>query len=460
MRDMNSSEGGLAGTNRRDFLKGGSFATLMAMMGGVELIAGESPAEPKPGTNLELPKTKTAVIGFGPWGREILDHLFVLEQAEVVAICDNYPAMLRRAASKAPHVQQVADYQAILDNKDIQSVIIATPTHTHKDIAIAALKAGKHVYCEAPLAGTVEDTRAIAVAAKEAVGQVFQPGLQDRADPQRHFLLPFIHSGALGKSIFARSQWHRKTSWRQTSPNAEREQAINWRLNKATSLGLAGEIGIHQLDQAGWFLNAKPVAIHGFGSIAFWRDDGREVADTVQIIVEYPRGVRLISDLTLANSFDADYEMYYGSDAAVMMRESKAWMFKEVDSPLLGWEVYARKDSFYKETGIALVAGGSKQDILAAKATDAVAKPIPPIYHALNAFVGNAAEVTNSVAAYKESFASVGKKEVAEYLATLKLVPAAGIQDGYNATVLAIKANEAVVNGGRVELKKEWFELA
>jgi hypothetical protein len=48
--------------------------------------------------------------------------------------------------------------------------------------------------------------------------------------------------------------------------------------------------------------------------------------------------------------------MYHGTDAAVMIRESNAWMFKEVDSPLLGWEVCARKDIFYKEAGIALVA--------------------------------------------------------------------------------------------------------
>ena len=65
--------------------------------------------------------------------------------------------------------------------------------------------------------------------------------------------------------------------------------------------------------------------------------------DTVQAVFEFPGGVRMIYDATLANSFDGEYEMLYGSDAALMMRESKAWMFKEVDSPLLGWEVYADK---------------------------------------------------------------------------------------------------------------------
>ncbi len=180
-----------------------------------------------------------------------------------------------------------------------------------------------------------------------------------RSDPQRHFLLPFIRSGALGKTVLARAQWHKKTSWRSASPNPEREKALNWRLSKATSLGLIGEIGSHQIDQAGWFLNGLPKAVTGFGSVMFWKDD-RDVPDTIQAVLEFPGGVQMIYDATLANSFDGEYEMLYGSDAAIMMRESKAWMFKEVDSPLLGWEVYADKMTFYKETGIALVAGKSK----------------------------------------------------------------------------------------------------
>ena len=460
---MNEPETSNTEFNRRDFLKGGSLATMMTMMGGVELFA---QAEPKKEgeTKPPGPKVKCALIGLGAWGREILDQLgripLTETHAEIVAICDNYGAMMRRSAAKAPGAAQVEDYQTVLANKDIQAVILATGSHQHKDLAVAALKAGKHVYCEAPLANTVEDAKAIALAAKDAVGKVFQPGLQARSDPQRHFLLPFIRSGALGKSLLARAQWHKKQSWRAASPNAEREKAVNWRLSKATSTGLVGEIGIHQLDQAGWFLNGLPTAVTGFGSIAFWRDDGRDVPDTVQLVVEYPEGVRLNYDATLANSFDADYEMYFGSDAAVMIRESKAWMFKEVDSPLLGWEVYARKDAFYRETGIALVAGGSKQDAMADKGKDETANARTPLYHALQSFLGNCAEVTAAVDDFTASFGSSDKKALAESLAGIKLRNAANYKDGYAATVLAIKANEAVIHKTRIELKKEWFDLA
>ncbi|MSU58231.1 MAG: hypothetical protein EXS35_08630 [Pedosphaera sp.] len=455
---MKPPESSHAEFNRRDFLKGGSFAAAMAMLGGVQLIAQPAEGEKKADAELQLPKARVAVIGLGPWGREILSQLGQLKQADVVAICDNYPAMLRKSASKFPDAAPVEDYKTILANKDITAVVIATGTHQHKDIVIAALAVGKHVYCEAPLANNVEDAKVIALAAKNSVGQLFQAGLQDRSDPQRHFLLPFIRSGALGKSLMARAQWHKKTSWRQASPSAEREQAINWRLNKATSTGLVGEIGIHQLDQARWFLNALPVAVHGFGSLLHWKDDGRDVADTVQLVLEFPGGVRMLYDATLANSFDADYEMFYGSDAAVMMRESKAWMFKEVDSPLLGWEVYARKDNFYKETGIALVAGGSKQAALSNSA--AVANPMTPLYYALKSFVGNAAAVNLDIENFKSGYPDADRAALGEYLAKIKREPGASALDGYAATVLAIKANEAVVNGGRVELKKEWFELA
>jgi predicted dehydrogenase len=480
MTQMNQPEAETSEFNRREFLRGGSLATLMAMMGGVPLIAQpapETPAEAKPpGT-----KIKVALIGLGPQGREILDQLNRRPpdktHAEIVALCDTYPPMLRRSSSKAPGAKTVEDYKAVLDDKDVQAVIVATPTHRHKDIVVAALQAGKHVYCEAPIGHTMEDARAIALAAKNAVGQVFQAGLQMRCDPQRHWLMPFIRSGALGRFVLARSQWHKKQSWRATSPNAEYEKASNWRLDPAVSLGLPGEIAIHQLDQAGWFLDAQPTAVSGWGAVRFWKD-GRKVADTVQLVLEYPGGLQLVYDGTLANSFDHEYEIYYGSDAAVMLRDipTATWMFKEVDSALLGWEVYARKDAFYKDTGIALVAGASKQKNLES-GTAQSAFPQTPLYYALEAFLNNCEYTGGLVSDFKQTYNSADPKALAEFLAAAvrpsgnevtendaaieNVTRRAPAQDvGYAATVLAIKANEAVRTGQRIELKKEWFEPA
>jgi len=441
--------------NRRDFLKGSSLATLMTMLGGVRLFAQAAPEVAA--TAASGARVKCAVIGLGAWGREILATLGRLPQAEVGAICDTYAPSLRRSTSAAPGAAPSADYRAILDNHDIKAVIVATPTYLHKDIVLEALRAGKHVYCEAPLAGSIDDARAIARAARAANKQVFQSGLQMRSDAQRHFLLPFIRSGALGKPALARSQWHKKQSWRFASPNPEHEKELNWRLNRATSTGLIGEIGIHQIDQAGWFLGAQPVAVSGFGSLLFWKD-GRDVADTVQAIVEYPSGIRLVYDATLVNSFDSAYEVFFGSDAAIMLRENKAWMFKEVDSPLLGWEVYARKDTFYKETGIALVANATK---IAAQGDKPAQEPpaIPPLLSALQNFLRHCQLLDAAVEDYVSVYGADDVSGLNEQLARLPRAPGADAVEGFQATVTAIKANEAAQAGTRIELKPEWYEL-
>jgi predicted dehydrogenase len=468
---MNENESGALGYNRRDFLKGGSVATLMTMMGGVELFA-QTNAAPAGQTKAPTIKIKVAVIGLGAWGREIINTLARMPQAEIpidadiAAICDTYKPFLKRGANAAPAATQTEDYKTILDNKDIKAVVVATPTPNHKELALAALKAGKHVYCEAPLAGSIEDAREIALAAKAAKHLAFQAGLQMRSDKQRLFLLPFIRTGALGKTVLARAQWHKKTSWRATSSNPEQEKALNWRLNKATSLGLIGELGSHPIDQAGWFMNALPTAVTGFGSINFWKDDGRDVPDTVQAVLEFPGDVRMIYDATLANSFDGDYEMLYGSDAAIMMRENRAWMFKEVDAPLLGWEVYADKLKVFNETGIALVAGKSKPPPVDDKGQPKQVDPLTatPLFYALSNFLLNAAELTKAAEDYKVAFGEDDVEGLMEELgkrrqqATVKR-PAAGYLEGFQAVVTAVRANEAILAGKRIELKPELYEL-
>jgi predicted dehydrogenase len=450
------------GYNRRDFLRGGSVATLMTMLGGVELF-GQTNEAPSGESKPPVAKMKVAVIGLGAWGRKIVDTLVnpvaPVEPADLTAICDTYAPFLRRTGNTVPSATKTEDYKTILANKDIKAVIIATPTFGHKELALEALKAGKHVYCEAPLAGTIEDAREIALAAKAAKRQIFQPGLQMRSDPQRRFLLPFIRSGALGTTILARAQWHTKTSWRVASPNPEQEKALNWRLNKATSLGLIGEIGSHQIDQVGWFLNALPTAVTGFGSVMVWKD-GRDVPDTVQTVVEFPGGVQMLYDCTLGNSFEGEYEVLYGNNAAIMMRESKAWMFKEVDSPLLGWEVFATKTKFYDDIGIALVAGATKSTGPdQSQAAQAATAAKTPLWHALDNFLRNSVDMSATAEDYITSYGADDVAGLQEALAKLSLRAAANYLEGFQAVVTGAKANEAVLSGKRVELKPEWYEL-
>jgi predicted dehydrogenase len=430
---MNPTEA-RAELNRRSFLKGSSFATMMMMLGAVEITAQETAKKPIPAPAKKIgPPVKCGVIGVGAWGRELIGYLSRLPNAPITGVAETYGASLRRAKTGAPGAETFEDYRKLLESKEVQAVIVATPTHQHKDIVIAALQAGKHVYCEAPLAHTMEDAAAIAVAAKKATGQIFQVGLQYRANPQHHHVLEFVRTGAAGALTTARSQYHKKESWRRTSPNADREKELNWRMEQATSPGLVGELGIHSIDVASWFLRANPISVTGFGSILHWKDK-RNVADTAQVVVEYPGGVRMIYDATLTNSYDSNYDVFSGTDAAILIRENRAWMFKEADSPLLGWEVYAKKDTFPAsgEAGIALVANATQLIAQGLKPAEAAANGDAPAYYALEAFIESINE---------------------------KKAPHAGWKEGYEATVTAIKANEAVNKNAVVKFDPKWFEI-
>src|SRR5260370_23388263 len=156
----------------------------------------------------------------------------------------------------------------------------------------------------------------------------------------------------------------------------------------------------------------------------------------------------------VGNSFDADYGIYYGTDAAVMMRENKAWMFKEVDSPLLGWEVYARKDAFYRETGISLKAGGSKQTALDDKIASDVPFDSTPIYNALKNFLRNANDLTAAAEDFTSSYGYYPAGLI-EHLAQVGRPPAAGALEGIHATDTAINANEADGSGKMIALHPE-----
>jgi len=176
-------------------------------------------------------------------------------------------------------------------------------------------------------------------------------------------------------------------------------------------------------------------------------------------VLEFPGGVQATYDCTLANSFDGEYELFFGSDAAVMLRASKAWLFKEVDSPLLGWEVYARKDVFYKETGIALVANASKSTGQNEGAEEAPFTNTPLAF-ALEAFLANVNEVSGAVEDFTATFDTKDKKALEKHLAGINKQHAATWKEGLESAVVAIKTNEAIVSGRRIPFEKQWFELA
>jgi predicted dehydrogenase len=434
--------------NRRDFLKGVTLTSL-----GLALAMEELNAEAQPEQNnaeKPAPPVNCAVIGLGPQGREILTSLAKLPNGPVVAICDTYQeaAFLKRASDIAPKAAVAADYKQVLGINDVKAVFVATPSHLHKQIVLDALAAGKHVYCEAPLAVDLDEAKAIAQAGA-AAKTVFQPGLQYRSNKMHNHVAKFLLD--LGKVAEGRAQWHRRTSWRSPASKPEREKELNWRLSKATSLGLPGEVGIHTFDIASWYFKALPVSVTAFGGIYNW-NDGRDVPDTVQCILEYPNGVRFVYDATLVNSFDGAYEVFMGEKCAILVRDQRGWMFKESDAEQLDWEVYAQKQvlgfgSFVdtKTQTMRLVEGTGTGIMLVADATKIMAAGNEP------GKVGS--DVTKTALYYAVSnflnrCGGVGEK-----------LPAATALDAYRANVVAARINEAISTGSKVTLQKEWFDL-
>jgi predicted dehydrogenase len=461
--------------NRRDFVKGATFSSLMLLMGGIPIHAAESTPKDT-GFSPDSKPINIGVIGCGLRGREILQTLpLVINDPRdgkpgtlitpTVAVCDSFPSALRRAKALAPDATAYDDYHKLLENKDVQAVIIATPTHLHREIVEAALKAGKHVYCEAPIAHTVDEARAIAKAAKAAERIYFQSGLQMRADPAKSYILSqFCKNGAIGTPVSARSQWHKKQTWRRATSDPSRDKAVNWQLDKAVSTGLVGEMGIHEIDLVNWFFGQLPTKATGFGGIVNPDcRDGREVPDTVQTILQYPNQANFSLDCSIATSFDRQYSMVYGNFGTIMMRESKGWLFQEIDSPLLGWEIYATKEQILKETGITLSADATKSVKTGKSGTESPYADTP-LHHALKAFGINSYHTGVLVGNFLKAYGDDADGLV-EFLVkpdnnpSTVHKPAAGYKEGLEATIIAIKANEAVMTGQHVAIAKDLFEI-
>lgn len=360
-----------------------------------------------------------ALVGAGRQGRAILGELSKLPDVRVVAVCDDDESRLNAGVRRVQGAAGFADHRAMLDKaKDARAVVVATPTHLHRAVAVDALGAGRHVYCEAPLAHTVEDARAIAQAARNAHGVVFASGLEARSNPIYQLARTFFRSDAVRDAVAIEAQHFQKTSWRFPAPDAARDRAVNWRLDPAVSLGLPGELGVHQFDVALWYTDRLPSSVSGGGAVML-HDDGREVHDTTHNTLRFDRGLCMHHQASLANSFEGRHETLRGSNATIKLAWTAAWMFKEADAPTQGWEVYANRQQFHNEEGITLIADATK---LAAqgKLKEGVGLPNPPLYYALADFV-----------------ASVRENRPA----------ACGAAEGARATIVAIHAARAAATG-------------
>ena len=145
---------------------------------------------------------KVGIIGAGSIADRHLKSYGNNPDAQVVAIADLNEALAKERAENFGIDRYYTDYKKILDDKEIDAVDIVTPTFTHCNITVEALKAGKHVLCEKPPALTVKDTELAVQTAKET-GKLLMYGLVCRFLPQITFLKKYIEDGKMGQIYHA-----------------------------------------------------------------------------------------------------------------------------------------------------------------------------------------------------------------------------------------------------------------
>ena len=274
------------------------------------------------------PVLNIGIIGTGDRGAGLASIIARVPDVTVAACCDRLPFRLAGAMRYAgKKTRQYSDYRALLDDRDIDAVIIATPFNTHAAIAVDALDAGKHVYCEKTMAYGYRDIAAVCRKVKDT-GLVFQTGHQYHSSRLYRHIVELVQKGEIGRVAAIECQWNRNSNWRRPTPDPKLERAINWRMYREYSGGLVAELCSHQIDFSNWLLAAHPVKVTGFGGIDYWQD-GRETYDNVHVITEYPSGVKAKYTSLTTNSKDGYQIRILGKDGAVVINKDRAWLFAE-----------------------------------------------------------------------------------------------------------------------------------
>lgn len=304
---------------RRQFIKKTALAA-----SGISLAGSGMPALLKnKGEQLRL-----GIIGTGDRGGGLIPIIQQLGTYDIVACCDVLPFRLAPAVKAAGGAcKSYTDYRALLDDRAVDAVLIATPLSMHYEMASAALQAGKHVYCEKTMTYQIEEALSLA---KQATGTnlIFQVGHQYRYLPLYPKIAELIRAGHLGEVTNIYIQWNRNGNWRRPVPSPEYERAINWRMYTEYSGGLTAELHSHQIDFVNWIFDSHPRKVAGFGGIDYWKD-GRETFDNVNTLMEYPNGMKVNCIALTANAYN-DYRMEFkGSKGTLLLNMGKAWLHAE-----------------------------------------------------------------------------------------------------------------------------------
>jgi predicted dehydrogenase len=257
-------------------------------------------------------RVRLGFIGLGNRGDQVLDAFLKHPDTEVAAVCDLSQAYMDFAARKAGTTpRQFKDYRQLLEQKDIDAVVIATPDHWHALQTIHACEAGKDVYVEKPLSLCIAEGRRMVEAVRKN-NRVCQVGIHRRSVALCREATEFVRQGGLGKVTAARA-FHIQNEWPNgigNPPNEDPPRDFDWdawlgpapkrsyNKNRAfyrfrwfydSSGGQVTNFGVHYIDFIQWALGADaPLSVMAMGGKPAGMKDNREIPDTLEAVWQYP----------------------------------------------------------------------------------------------------------------------------------------------------------------------------
>jgi predicted dehydrogenase len=287
----------------------------------------------------------TAIIGTGNRGSYLLSGILEQPNTKVAAVCDIKPDRLDKAATSAAKdsPQTYSDWRKVLERKDVDAVFIATPPYLHSEMAIAALQAGKNVYCEKPIGMNPAQVRDLMKAAK-ASKKVFTAGQQLRSMKQYQEQVRKIREGVIGDVIWVKAQRHAPADLPHDGSSGD------WYFDVAKSGGYLIEQSVHNLDLCNWAIGAHPTRACGFGATELYKNDppGRTIFDCGSMTFDYPNGVKMSFTQNVFHPgglpSGGQYIYVYGTKGAVdLMGSATMYPLGRGAKPVVLWEKTAEE---------------------------------------------------------------------------------------------------------------------
>jgi predicted dehydrogenase len=256
-------------------------------------------------------RIRFATIGMGGMGSGDTRYALAQPGVELAGVCDIYDGRLARAKEiYGNNIFTTRDYREVLARKDVDVVIVATPDHWHALISIAAMEAGKDVYCEKPMVQKIEEGKQV-MAAERRTGRMFQVGSQYVTSLVYQKAKQLIAAGAIGQLNMVEAWLDRNTAmgaWQYSLPpdaspaNVDWDRFLGsapkrpfepvrlfrWRNYQDYGTGVAGDLFVHLL--SGLHIatgSAGPDRVMASGGLRYWKD-GRDVPDVMLAVLDYP----------------------------------------------------------------------------------------------------------------------------------------------------------------------------